>query len=316
MLIKPSLKILSSDITDENVYTNRRQFMRRSGSIALASMAGGLLPATSLACQSESDLPDNPASAMLPDELTPWEAVTGYNNFYEFGTGKEDPARNATEFVTSPWEVKVSGEVEDERTWDFEELVNGLVVEERVYRMRCVEGWSMVIPWNGFPLASLIERLKPSSKAKFIEFKTLHDEDRMPGQRRRVLNWPYVEALRMDEAMHPLTLMVTGVYGKTLPPQNGAPIRLVVPWKYGFKGIKSIVSIRFTEKQPMNTWRESIPGEYGFYANVNPQVDHPRWTQATERRIGEFRRRDTLMFNGYADEVESLYAGLDLRKNY
>lgn len=308
MLIRRSTGIVSSEITDEDVFVNRRQFMAKAGIVATATVARTVLPTAALGAW--------PPVSIRPDELTPWEAVTGYNNFYEFGTGKEDPAANAKDFKTSPWKIKVSGEVEDARTWAFEELVDGLEVEERVYRMRCVEGWSMVIPWNGFPLASLIDRLKPTSKARFVEFKTLKDSKQMPGQRRAVLEWPYIEGLRMDEAMHPLTLMVTGVYGKKLPPQNGAPIRLIIPWKYGFKGVKSIVSIRFSKKQPKNTWNVSIPHEYGFYANVNPEVSHPRWSQATERRIGEFRRRDTLMFNGYADEVSSLYDGMDLRKFY
>ena len=249
------------------------------------------------------------------DELTPYEVVTGYNNFYEFGTGKEDPARNAKGFTTENWKIKVVGEVEEEREWAFEELIDGLEVEERVYRHRCVEGWSMVVPWNGFPLRSLIQKLNPTSDAQYVEFTTLHDVRRMPGQSSGVLPWPYVEGLRLDEANHPLSLMVTGVYGETLPPQNGAPIRLIVPWKYGFKGGKSIVKIRFSKRQPRTTWNEAIPREYGFYANVNPTVDHPRWSQAKERRLGEFFRRDTLMFNGY-DEVASLYDGMDLRKYY
>ena len=317
MLIKRASGILSSEITSESDYLNRRKFMKKAGMVAATGVAGGLASSVALACTTGADVPGNvPPGVRLPDELTPWEAVTGYNNFYEFGTGKGDPAKNAKNFKTSPWQVKVSGEVEDGRTWDIEELIDGFEIEERVYRMRCVEGWSMVIPWNGFPLASLIDRLKPTSKARYIEFKTLKDEDQMPGQRRRVLDWPYLEGLRLDEANHPLTLMVTGVYGKKLPPQNGAPIRLIIPWKYGFKGVKSIVEIRFTEKQPANTWQVSIPHEYGFYANVNPQVDHPRWSQATERRIGEFRRRDTMMFNGYADEVASMYSGMDLSKYY
>ena len=293
--------ISSSEITDESNYINRRAFVTQMG---LAGIAGAILPRTVLGSRGSDD------------DLTPWEAVTGYNNFYEFGTGKEDPKKNAQKFVTSPWSVEVTGEVSERKTWDFEDLVRGFDVEERVYRQRCVEGWSMVVPWNGFPLSKLIDRLRPTSKANYIEFTTLEDPKRMPGQRRAVLEWPYVEALRMDEAMHPLTLMVTGVYGKELPPQNGSPLRLIIPWKYGFKGGKSIVKIRFSEKQPKNTWNVSIPHEYGFFANVNPNVDHPRWSQGSERRIGEFFRRDTLMFNGYEEEVASLYAGMDLRKNY
>ena len=249
------------------------------------------------------------------DELTPWETVTGYNNFYEFGTGKSDPKRNAQNFRTDPWSIEVTGEVSEERTFALDELMDGLTVDERIYRMRCVEGWSMVIPWNGIMLKDLIERLGPTEEANYVEFTTLLDRRQMPGQNSPILPWPYVEALRMDEALHPLTILATGVYGKDLPPQNGAPIRLVVPWKYGFKGAKSIVRIRFTKRQPRTTWNEAIPREYGFYANVNPNVDHPRWSQATERRLGEFFRRDTLMFNGY-DEVAPLYEGMDLARYY
>jgi sulfoxide reductase catalytic subunit YedY len=301
MFIRNASDIPSSDITGESHYINRRQFARR---LATAGLVGVAMPGVARSAMSDDDEP------------TPWAAVTGYNNFYEFGTSKEDPKANAQDFKTSPWSVEVTGEVMNPKTWDFEDLIRGFDVEERIYRHRCVEGWSMVVPWNGFPLRDLINRLEPTSKAKFIEFTTLMDPKQMPGQRRGILPWPYVEALRMDEAMHPLTLMVTGVYGKELPPQNGSPLRLIVPWKYGFKGGKSIVKIRFTEKQPRNTWNVAIPHEYGFYANVNPNVDHPRWSQATERRIGEFFRRDTLMFNGYADQVARLYEGMDLRKNF
>ena len=273
-----------------------------------ALTVGGVLAATRTGS-------DKPVMRTTDDDLTPWETVTGYNNFYEFGTGKDDPARYAKNFVTEPWSIKVDGEVEEARSWSFDELVDGFTVEERIYRHRCVEGWSMVVPWNGIPLKDLIERLGPTQDAKYVEFTTLYDTRKMPGQMSPVLPWPYVEALRIDEAMHPLTLMVTGVYDKKLPPQNGAPIRLIIPWKYGFKGGKSIVKIRFTKNKPRTTWSEAIPSEYGFYANVNPEVDHPRWSQATERRLGEFFRRDTLMFNGY-DEVAPLYEGMDLRKNY
>ncbi len=300
MLIKRASDIRSSEITDEKLFMNRRSFMAK----ASAAAVGGTLLA-------------GPAKAAPgDDDLTPWETVTGYNNFYEFGTGKADPAKNATEFTTDEWSVKVTGKVEEEHTWDIEELIAGFAVEERIYRHRCVEGWSMVVPWNGFPLGDLIKRLKPTSEAEYVSFTTLHDVRRMPGQMSAVLPWPYVEGLRLDEAMNPLTLMVTGVYGKKLPPQNGAPIRLIIPWKYGFKGGKSIVRINFSKRQPITTWNRAIPREYGFYANVNPEVDHPRWTQATERRLGEFFRRDTLMFNGYTEEVESLYSGMNLRKYY
>jgi len=302
----PDLK--SSEITDEQLFMNRRAF------IAKASVAGvgGALAVGAVVGKSQS----GPTLTTQDDDLTPWEAVTGYNNFYEFGTGKADPAKYAKGFDTSVWSVKVEGEVTEEKTWDLRDLIDGFETEERVYRHRCVEGWSMVVPWNGFPLRKLVERLGPTADANYIEFTTLLDNRRMPGQLSPVLPWPYVEALRIDEALNPLTLMVTGVYGKDLPPQNGAPIRLIVPWKYGFKGSKSIVKIRFTKKQPRTTWNEAIAREYGFYANVNPLVNHPRWSQATERRIGELFKRDTLMFNGYEEEVASMYADMDLRKYY
>jgi sulfoxide reductase catalytic subunit YedY len=307
MLVRPSInRIPSSEITDEKLYWTRRDFLAATGGAAgiafLDSVPG-------------SDVLGELAGGR-DDKLTPYKAVTTYNNFYEFGTGKDDPAKNAHTLKTKPWTVEISGEIGKPGTYHLDDIVKPHQLEERVYRMRCVEGWSMVIPWLGFPLKDLIARLEPTSKAKFVEFTTLLDPKQMPGQRRRVLEWPYVEGLRMDEAMHPLTLMVTGLYGKELPNQNGAPIRLVVPWKYGFKGIKSIVRIRFLETMPRNSWNVAIPHEYGFYANVNPTVDHPRWSQAKERRIGEFFKRKTLMFNGYADEVAHLYAGMDLRVNY
>jgi sulfoxide reductase catalytic subunit YedY len=250
------------------------------------------------------------------DTPTPEIDVTTYNNFYEFGTGKEDPAENAQQFRARPWSVKVDGLCEKPGDYALEDFIKPSRMEDRIYRMRCVEAWSMVIPWRGFPLADVIARAKPTSRARYVEMTTLLDPRQMPGQRYPVLQWPYIEGLHLDEAMHPLTLLATGVYGKDLPNQNGAPLRLVVPWKYGFKGVKSIVRIRFVEAQPRNTWQIAIGSEYGFYANVNPTVDHPRWSQATERRIGEFRRRPTLMFNGYAEQVGSLYTGLDLRRNY
>ena len=294
-----------TEITDEALYWNRRGWLRAAGfGLATASF-----------------LPPFRLSALLPsqdDDLkpNPWEHITGYNNFYEFGTGKEDPAEHAHTLRTKPWTVKVEGEVKKAGTFDLETLFKGLAWEERIYRMRCVEAWSMVVPWNGYPLAEVIKRLEPTAKARFIEFTTLYDPAQMPGQRRGILDWPYVEGLRMDEAMHPLALLVTGIYGKPIPNQNGAPVRLIVPWKYGFKGGKSIVKIRFTAEQPRNTWNISAPNEYGFYANVNPTVDHPRWSQKTERRIGKLRRQPTLMFNGYADQVAHLYQGMDLRKNF
>ena len=251
---------------------------------------------------------------------TSFEDATTYNNYYEFGTDKSDPARHAGSLITRPWTVAVEGEVAKPKTFDVEELLKLAAQEERIYRMRCVEGWSMVIPWVGYPLAELIKRVEPTGNAKFIEFVTLADPKQMPGLRSDVLGWPYVEGLRMDEAMHPLTLLTFGMYGSVLPNQNGAPIRMTVPWKYGFKSGKSIVKIRFTEKQPLTSWGRAGPTEYGFYSNVNPDVDHPRWSQATERRIGEDgflrRKRKTLMFNGYAEQVAQLYAGMDLRKHF
>ena len=306
MLFSPSIRIPSSEITEEKLHWTRRDFLAATGGAAGIAMldrvpGGDVLGAL---------------AAGREDKLTPYKAVTTYNNFYEFGTGKGDPAKKAHTLKTKPWTVEITGEIGKPGTYHLDDIVKPHKLEERVYRMRCVEGWSMVIPWLGFPLKDLIARLEPTSRAKFVEFTTLLDPKQMPGQRRRVLEWPYVEGLRMDEAMHPLTLMVTGLYGKELPNQNGAPIRLIVPWKYGFKGAKSIVRIRFRETMPRNSWNVAIPHEYGFYANVNPEVDHPRWSQAKERRIGEFFKRKTLMFNGYADEVGHLYAGMDLRANY
>jgi len=310
MLIRRPPDIPSAEVTEEKLYWTRREFVRAAGlgaaAAALPGAAGDLLARG----------PGDAGWRGDEDKLTPWEDVTGYNNFYEFGTDKEDPARNGASFRTSPWKVEIAGEVARPAAYDLDELLRGLAPEERVYRHRCVEAWSMVVPWNGIPLSRLIDRLEPTSRAKFVEFTTLLDPHQMPGQRRAILDWPYVEGLRMDEARHPLTLLVTGVYGKPLPNQNGAPLRLVVPWKYGFKGGKSLVRIRFTEGHPRTTWNLAAPDEYGFYANVNPEVDHPRWSQARERRVGEFFKRKTLMFNGYADQVASLYAGMDLRKNY
>ena len=303
MLIRRPPDIPVSDITHESLFWNRRDFLRAAGLGAAA--AGGMLPMRALGGLRSAD-----------DKLTPWEDVTGYNNYYEFGTGKDDPARNAGRLKTRPWKVEVAGEVKRPAVYDLDELLKPFTPEERVYRMRCVEGWSMVIPWLGVPLRGIIDRLEPTSKAKYVVVTTLLDPEQMPGQQRRILEWPYVEGLRMDEARHPLTLLVTGVYGKSLPNQNGAPLRLIVPWKYGFKGGKSIVKISFTERQPSTTWNIAAPDEYGFYANVNPDVDHPRWSQARERRIGQLFKRKTLMFNGYGDQVASLYAGMDLRRNF
>ena len=250
------------------------------------------------------------------EEQTGYKEVTTYNNYYELGLDKSDPAENAATLRPRPWTVAIEGEVKKPQTLDIDTLISWFPLEERVYRMRCVEAWSMVIPWLGFPLAELIKRVEPTGNAKYVAFQTLYDPKQLPGQKSSVLDWPYVEGLRMDEAMSPLTMMAVGLYGKTLPGQNGAPMRLVVPWKYGFKGIKSIVKIRFTEGEPPATWNQAAAGEYGFYANVNPEVDHPRWSQATERRIGEFSRRPTLKFNGYGEQVASLYTGMDLRRFY
>ncbi|MGH8671910.1 MAG: protein-methionine-sulfoxide reductase catalytic subunit MsrP, partial [Burkholderiales bacterium] len=250
------------------------------------------------------------------EELTPYEDVTTYNNFYEFGTSKASPAENAASLVTKPWTVAVDGEVKQAKRYDIDDLLKLSPLEERVYRLRCVEGWSMAIPWVGLPLAEVIKRAEPTSNAKYVQFTTLHDPKQMPGQRSMMLDWPYVEGLRLDEALHPLTLLAVGLYGETLPKQNGAPIRLVVPWKYGFKSAKSIVRIRLVEKQPISSWSRANPSEYGFYSNVNPDVDHPRWSQARERRIGEFIKRKTLAFNGYGEQVARMYSGMDLRKYY
>jgi sulfoxide reductase catalytic subunit YedY len=252
---------------------------------------------------------------VVNEKLTPIEDITNYNNFYEFSTDKRSVAVESKRFVTRPWTVLVDGHVSKPRTFDLEEVLK-FPLEERIYRLRCVEGWSMVIPWLGFPLAALLNKVEPTSQAKYVAFQTLHDPQRMPNQMTGVLDWPYVEGLRMDEAVHPLTILATGLYGETLPPQDGAPVRLVVPWKYGFKSIKSIVKISLVDQMPPATWNIQAPNEYGFYSNVNPSVPHPRWSQAREHRIGEFSSRETLMFNGYADQVAHLYAGMDLQRNF
>ena len=303
MLIKRPDDMTDNDVTDFEIYQRRRDFLKTLGGIALLGASG--LP---LMAQAKSTFSTD-------EEQTPYKDVTTYNNFYEFGTDKSDPSEYAGSLQTSPWSVTVDGECENPGKLTLEDLLKPHSTEERIYRLRCVEGWSMVIPWMGFPLADLLKRFNPTSKAKYVRFETLFDPKQMPGQQRSVLDWPYAEGLRMDEAMHPLTFMATGLYGKNLPNQNGAPLRLVVPWKYGFKSIKSIVKISFLEQQPATSWGRSAPGEYGFYSNVNPEVDHPRWSQKRERRIGEFRKRETLMFNGY-DQVASLYSGMDLRKNF
>ena len=308
MIIRRGDGLRSSDITPESVYLNRRQFMTALP-FATAAIAS---PSVLAACQPD----DARAGGRSQDELTPLDVVTSYNNFYEFGTGKEDPSHNAHTLRPRPWTLVIDGLCDRPGEYALEDSIRPSSIEDRTYRLRCVEGWSMVIPWRGFPLAGLIRRAEPRPSARYVAFQTLYDPEQMPGQRRGVLDWPYVEGLRLDEAMHPLTFMATGLYGSDLPNQNGAPLRLVVPWKYGFKSIKSIVRITFTENQPPTTWNIAAPNEYGFYSNVNPNVDHPRWSQARERRIGEFRRRETLIFNGYGDDVASMYSGMDLRANF
>jgi sulfoxide reductase catalytic subunit YedY len=309
MLIRLPADISPSEITPPEIYRDRRRFMQGMGALA----AGAALGAAPDAEAGVKLAGVRDSAYRLDDKNTPYKDVTTYNNFYEFGTGKGDPADRAGSLKTRSWTVAVEGEVRRPQTWDIDALLKLAPLEERVYRMRCVEGWSMVIPWVGFPLSELIRRAEPTGNAKYVEFITLNDPKQMPGQRSRVLDWPYVEGLRLDEAMHPLTLLAVGLYGEVLPNQNGAPIRLVVPWKYGFKSAKSIVKIRFVEKQPTSSWMAALPREYGFYSNVNPQVDHPRWSQTKERRIGEFLKRDTLMFNGYGGQVASLYRGMDLK---
>ena len=279
---------------------------------ALNNIVAATAPTTSVA----SDIPNLAASFKTDEPQTSLKQITHYNNFYEFSTDKEQVAEAAASFVARPWTVEVGGLLHKPKTFDIDELLRISPPEERVYRMRCVEAWSMVIPWDGFSLSKLLDRVEPNSAAKYVAFQTLVDPKRMPNQSREVLRWPYVEGLRMDEAMHPLTILASGIYGRELPPQDGAPLRLVIPWKYGFKGIKSIVKITLVDKEPPTTWSGEGPDEYGFYASVNPKVDHPRWSQATELRIGDSRRRPTLMFNGYADQVGSLYAGMDLKKFY
>jgi sulfoxide reductase catalytic subunit YedY len=318
MLIRHAPDIAPSEITDYRLYLNRRSFLIGMAALVLAPpesaaaaapLAGTPLPAR----RSERYTVDDP--------LTSFENITTYNNFWEFGPNKDDPSRQAHLLKPRPWTIQIDGHVPRPRRYDVEELMGLFPLEERIYRLRCVEGWSMVIPWIGYPLASLIKRVEPTSKARFVEFTTLHDPAQFPGQRKGLLSfssldWPYVEGLRLDEALHPLTLLTFGLYGQILPNQDGAPIRVIVPWKYGFKSAKSIVRIRFVSEQPKTAWEKAAPSEYGFYSNVNPDVDHPRWSQATERRIGEFRRRKTLMFNGYADQVAALYAGMDLRRDF
>jgi len=321
LLIKTSSDIPEREVTPQHWVMDRRRFMR-TGALAMAgsaAAAGGLGAGAAHAAGARRALTfDEPTAPEFraSDEVTSETDATRYNNFYEFGTDKEDPAANATQFVTEPWSVVVEGEVAKPGRVPLETMLAPHPLEERIYRMRCVEAWSMVIPWIGIPLGSVIDRFEPTSKAKYVAFETLLDPEQMPGQKRNVLDWPYREGLRIDEARHPLTLLAVGMYGKELPNQNGAPLRLVVPWKYGFKGIKSIVKIRLQQERPATSWNLSAPSEYGFYANVNPEVSHPRWSQARERRIGDYRKRPSLPFNGYGAQVASLYSGMDLRRNF
>ena len=324
MLIKKADDIKTSEITDKQVYLSRREFIgastRSLGVLAAGLAAPGLLLGSheaeaASAAAKFSGLRNNPLSSS--DTLTPYKDVTSYNNFYEFGTDKSSPAELAQllgPLNPRPWTIKIEGEIKKPKTYDIDALIKLAPLEERIYRLRCVEGWSMVIPWVGLPLSELIKQVQPNGNAKYVEFTTLHDPKQFPGQRSNVLDWPYVESLRLDEAMHPLSILAVGLYGEVLPTQNGAPVRLVVPWKYGFKSAKSIVKIRFTSTPTASSWMKASPREYGYYANVNPEVDHPRWSQARERRIGEFSKRETLMFNGYAEQVAQLYSGMDLKK--
>lgn len=320
MLFRKKSDIPSSEITSQSLYLNRRNFLA-GAALGAAALAGAGV--TDLLGSSPSPDPDGTKISGIQkskfstsETVTPFKDVTNYNNYYEFSTDKYEPAGLSRSFRTRPWKVTIDGLVAKKQTLDLDSIVKLASPEERIYRHRCVEGWSIVVPWIGFSLSTLIKRANPLAKANFVQFTTLYDPSQMPGQRRGVLDWPYVEGLRLDEAMHPLALLCFGMYDQILPNQDGAPLRIVVPWKYGFKSAKAIVKITFTDHQPVNTWNKMAPNEYGFYSNVNPNVDHPRWSQARERRLGEFSKRATLMFNGYADQVASLYSGMDLRKNF
>jgi sulfoxide reductase catalytic subunit YedY len=307
----------SSDVTPEGLYLRRRDFLAGGAAAGLTLALAGCKPKAAAPAPPEPALPGiKPGPFATDDTKTPYKDITTYNNFYELGTDKSDPAANAHFLKTRPWTVSFEGEIAKPQVIDIDTLLGRFPLEERIYRLRCVEAWSMVIPWVGFPLGPLIQQLQPTSRAKYVAFTTKLAPDELPGQRTSALDWPYVEGLRIDEAMHPLTILAVGLYGRVLPNQDGAPIRLVVPWKYGFKSIKSIVRVRFVEAEPPTSWNRQNAQEYGFYSNVNPEVDHPRWSQATERRIGELRRRQTLAFNGYGKEVAGLYAGMDLRKSF
>jgi len=320
MLTRKTPEIKASEITDKTLYLARRQFLHMASTTALAVATTGAAPgllASGVAAQTGGNVLGARKSLYSTEEaLTPYKDVTHYNNFYELSTDKYAPAQLAQGLRVTPWSVVVEGEIAKPAIYHLEDVLRPHTLEERIYRLRCVEGWSMVIPWIGVPLGEVIKRFEPTSKAKYVAFTTLYDPAQFPGQRRAVLTWPYAEGLRLDEAMHPLTILAVGLYGEVLPNQNGAPLRLVVPWKYGFKNIKSIVKMRFVEEQPVTTWMAAAQQEYGFYANVNPDVPHPRWSQARERRIGEFTKRPTLPFNGYADQVAHLYAGMDLQKYF
>jgi sulfoxide reductase catalytic subunit YedY len=319
MLIKRKSEVPSSEITPRSLYLNRRKFLAGTavaGAAALAGFGIGEIVSPSAVAEANTKIDGVKKSNFSTTEtITPYKDVTNYNNYYEFSTDKYEPADLAKNFKTRPWTVTVDGLVKKKQVLDVDTIFKMAAPEERIYRHRCVEGWSIVVPWVGFSLSELIKRAEPLGNAKFVEFTTVVDPKQMPGQQGHVLDWPYIEALRMDEAMHPLTLLCFGMYGEVLPNQDGAPLRIVIPWKYGFKSAKAIVRIRFTDTQPVNTWNKYAPNEYGFYSNVNPNVDHPRWSQAKERRLGEFFKRPTLMFNGY-DQVASLYSGMDLRKNF
>ncbi len=316
MSVNRLIEVPDDEITPEKVYLSRRTFMRGAATLALGAAASRALGQGAEGSEGGGTTADLSELGVTDEALTDYEAVTTYNNFYEFGYDKSDPSRRSGDFVTEPWSIEIGGLVERGGTFPLEDLVPEFEPHRRVYRLRCVEAWSMVIPWNGFMLRDLLEAVGPTAEAKFVAFETVFRPEQMPGQRRNLLPFPYVEGLRLDEAMHPLTILATGLYDKPLKNANGAPIRLVVPWKYGFKSIKSIVKITLTAEQPPATWNIYAPHEYGFYANVNPEVDHPRWSQATERRIGEFRRRDTLMFNGYGDFVADMYEGMDLVRDF
>jgi methionine sulfoxide reductase catalytic subunit len=320
MLFKNTDDIHSSEITDKSLYLNRRTFTVGAAAAGAAALVGGKVlsmasPAPVEAAGEQLNVTKKTDYA-AGEKPTPFKDITNYNNFYEFGTDKYSPAGEAKSLRTRPWTVAVEGYVKKPKTYDIDTILKMSPLEERIYRHRCVEGWSMVIPWVGFPLGDFLKQVEPTSKAKYVQFTTLYDPKQMPGQNSNVLEWPYVEGLRLDEAMNPLAILAVGLYGDVLPNQDGAPLRLVVPWKYGFKSIKSIVKIKLVDNQPSSTWNKSAPNEYGFYSNVNPTVDHPRWSQAKERRIGEFFKRPTLMFNGYGDQVASLYSGMDLKKNF